>query len=121
MTNIGVDAGSNVTICCNDKIIGDSPVRWHYLKPGSKFDQFPNNTSDVRGELVFNGYESNSSFGSRISISQNKRDLILYSTLLFDAGTFVCSIPQSLPNGFIQLIVFGMYNNFIYLSFTITP
>ena len=120
VTNIGVDPGANVTISCNAKVTNNSSVLWYYLKPGSNFSQFLNSTSDVIGQLVFNGFEIDSSFAARFSISQNKRDLIIYSTLLFDAGTYICSLFPSLSRGFIQLIVLGMYDNLIYLSFTIT-
>ena len=109
-----------MTISCNAKITDSLQVVWFYLKPGSKFDMFLNSTSDVVGQLVFNGFEFDSSFASRFSISHNKRDLLIYSTLLIDAGAYMCSISPSLSRGVIQLIVLGMYNNLVYLSFTIT-
>ena len=120
VTNIGVDAGANVTISCNAKVTSRSHVQWYYLKPGSDFLKFLNSTSAVGGQSVFNGFEIDSSFAARFSISENKRELIIYSTLLFDAGTYICSLLPSLSRRFIQLIVLGMYDNVIYLSFTIT-
>ena len=112
--NMSVVRGSQIIVSCRVLVTDRSmPVLWSHLRPGIHFQHLLNTTKDINGTSIYNGFEIRTDCVTHFSINDGGRNLLINSTEMSDAGTFICTVARSGSRDYVQLTVRGMQHLYL--------